>query len=69
LENDPLDVSHAQLIQAQNWKTCLQCHDFHGNHIAKTPTLLKDTIPTAFIKAYLQGSKSPYSENKKYKTK
>jgi Cytochrome c3 len=69
LENDPLDVPHAQLIQSKNWKTCLQCHDFHGNHIAKTPTFLKDTIPNAFIEAYFKGGKSPYSENKKYKTK
>ncbi|MEY4936436.1 MAG: hypothetical protein RIS64_2795 [Bacteroidota bacterium] len=70
LENDPLDVPHAQLIQSKNWKLCLQCHDFHGNHITKTPTLLKDTIPIVFIEAYFRGSQaSPYAEKKKYKTK
>jgi hypothetical protein len=66
VENDPVDVPHAQLIDEEQWFTCIQCHDFHGNHKYTVPTKLKDTLPMSTIQAYLKGGKDPYSDDKKY---
>ena len=67
VEDDPLDIDHATLIRKQNWSTCLQCHDFHGNHKYEVPTKLKDTIPLKNIKAYFKGGEDPFGKDKKYK--
>ena len=64
--NDPLDVPHEVLIKQEKWSTCLQCHDFHGNHVYKVPEKLIDTISVQQIKAYLKGGADPYSSTKKY---
>jgi predicted CXXCH cytochrome family protein len=61
MEDDPLDVSHAQLITRKQWNTCLQCHDFHGNHKRITQTVLRDTIPGKLIVQYFKGGTDPYS--------
>jgi len=66
VEEDPLDISHVQLIKDEQWDTCLQCHDFHENHKYKVPNLLKDTIPTNAIRLYMEGGKDPYGTDKKY---
>ncbi|ANQ49180.2 hypothetical protein MY04_1806 [Flammeovirga sp. MY04] len=66
MKNDPLEISHKELIAKKNWNTCLQCHDFHGNHIYEASATLKDTIPIAEIKAYFEGEDSPYADIKKY---
>lgn len=67
VENDPLDVSHKTLIAKEEWLTCIQCHDFHGNHKYKVAEHLKDTIPMTALQAYFEGGKDPYSDVKKYK--
>lgn len=69
MKKDPLDISHEDLIKAGLWSSCLQCHDFHGNHFMETSKLLKDTIPYESIKAYFEGQPSPYGDEKKYKAK
>lgn len=69
MKNDPLDISHEDLIKAGLWSSCLQCHDFHGNHFMETAEELKDTISYTAIKAYLEGAESPYGKEKKYKAK
>lgn len=66
LKDDPLDISHTDLIRAKMWTTCLQCHDFHGNHEMVTPVSIRDTIPIQKIRDYILGGMSPYSEKKKY---
>ncbi|MEO1450039.1 MAG: 2Fe-2S iron-sulfur cluster-binding protein [Bacteroidota bacterium] len=66
LNDDPLDVSHKTLIAQNNWQSCLQCHDFHGNHIMETATQMKDTIPFGEIKAYALGGADPYGNQKEY---
>ncbi len=66
LSEDPLDVPHSELIENAMWTTCLQCHDFHGNHVMKTAVMMKDTIPMTRIIEYVEGGPSPYSEIKKY---
>lgn len=69
LKKDPLDVSHEELIKQKKWNTCLQCHDFHGNHFMETAESLKDTIPSQRIWKYIEGGEDPYSSRKKYMPK
>lgn len=69
MKNDPLDVSHAELIKNEQWTTCLQCHDFHGNHKAKPAEMMKDTINMEVLREYLEGGKDPFGELKKYSPK
>jgi ferredoxin-NADP reductase len=65
VKNDPLDVPHEKLIKESKWKTCVQCHDYHGNHVRVTPVKLQDTIQYARIRIYWQGGQDPYSLKKK----
>ena len=64
--NDPVDVPHSKLIENKQWDTCLQCHDFHGNHVYKTPEKIKDTISIKQVQSYLKGGDDPYSSKKKF---
>lgn len=66
VEEDPIDIPHETLIAEEQWNTCIQCHDFHGNHRYEVPTKLQDTIPMQTINAYLKGGKDPYGTDKKY---
>ncbi|MFM1879240.1 MAG: hypothetical protein RLZZ241_2106, partial [Bacteroidota bacterium] len=66
IKNDPLDPSHATLIEQEQWSTCLQCHDFHGNHIFEVPTQFSDTIPIQALLDYADGKEDPYGELKEY---
>jgi hypothetical protein len=60
LDDDPLDVTHRELVATQRWDSCLGCHDFHGNHAMKAPRRLADRIPAAQTQAYFDGGPSPY---------
>lgn len=64
LTDDPLDISHAELIHSNQWVTCLQCHDFHGNHVTEVAHLMKDTIPVTSIIDYANGGQDPYGDVK-----
>ena len=68
-EGDPLDVKHQALAEAGEWQTCLQCHDFHGNHKYEIPMVMKDTIPWAKINSYATGGEDAYGDIKKYLAK
>jgi hypothetical protein len=68
LKNDPLEISHAELIAKEMWTTCLQCHDFHGNHVFKTAESMHDTIPLKLVREYFEGGKTPYADIKKYQS-
>lgn len=67
VENDPLDISHKAIIAKKEWFTCIQCHDFHGNHRYEVPEKMADTIPLKQIYTYFEGGADPYGSNKKYK--
>jgi len=67
VENDPLDIEHKLLIAQEKWSTCLQCHDFHGNHRYEVPEKMKDTISLKAIKEYFDGGKDPFGDDKKYR--
>ena len=66
VEDDPVDTSHKVLIANEQWFTCIQCHDFHGNHTYEVATKLADTIPLKTINDYLKGGIDPYGNDKKY---
>ena len=67
VKNDPLDVPHKILFEKGEWSTCLQCHDFHGNHQAKAAEKMKDTIPMSKIMDYFKGGEDPYKGKKRFK--
>lgn len=66
IDNDPLDLKHSELIKMEMWNTCIQCHDFHGNHVMEVATKIQDTIPLKTINDYFNNGKDPYSDIKKY---
>jgi len=68
LKNDPLDVSHRELIAKAQWTTCLGCHDYHGNHKRLTQQKLEDAYATKSILNYLAGGPSPYGHDLKFPT-
>ena len=69
IENDPITVSHEELIAANDWETCLGCHDYHGNHIMETETVVYKALPAHEIQAYFEGGPSPYSDERYYQAK
>lgn len=60
VDNDKVKPSHAALIAANRWETCLQCHDFHGNHKRKTPDTLEQALSLSKVSSYLKDGQSPY---------
>lgn len=64
LVEDPLDVSHSELIAGDNWESCMGCHDYHGSHDRVTPTSLDDMIEKSAIEAYFNTGDSPYATSK-----
>lgn len=69
VKEDPLDVSHQQLVDEKRWDTCLQCHDFHGNHEMHVSKTASDMLDKKLIHDYFKGQEDPYSSNKLYKAK
>ena len=68
LKDEVINPTHESLAASNSWSTCLQCHDFHGNHIRFTPKNWKDTIPQEKLKLYFEGGTDPYSLKKRYKS-
>lgn len=68
LKKDPVSPSHEILVQGKRWRTCLGCHDFHGNHRQKPPTELANAFSKAEIIDYFEGGSSPYGEEKQFLT-
>lgn len=60
LKEDPVDVSHQQLIKDKNWNSCLGCHDYHGNHDMKTEDKLENAIKLKDLKNYFERGSHPY---------
>ena len=66
LNNDPISISHRQLIAAQKWDSCLGCHDFHGNHVMQTETDVAKGFTRQQILDYFAGGPSPYPTERYY---
>lgn len=61
IQRDPISPSHIDLIQSDDWKSCLRCHDYHDGHRFKPPTDHNASIDPALIKSYLDGlAPSPF---------
>ena len=60
VKNDRASPTHDYLVQGKQWSTCLQCHDYHGNHKWRTPLRLQDANALDAIDRYLQGGPSPF---------
>lgn len=69
LKSDPLDISHEQLIQDQQWDTCMGCHDFHGNHVQPAPMRFEDRHVVSALRAYLAAGASPYGDQLHFEAK
>lgn len=69
IKNDPISPTHEKIISNRSWESCLQCHDYHGNHIRKTPESFADTISKADLKLYFDGGRDPYSIDKREQAK
>jgi hypothetical protein len=64
IAQDPLTVSHQELASRGDWRSCLGCHDFHGNHVMKLKTSVAEALPPEYVLRYFQGGPSPYSREK-----
>lgn len=64
LRNDPIYPTHGELVRSASWNTCLQCHDFHGNHKMTTPHDIADGVSEQRVWDYFHGGPSPYSSEK-----
>jgi ferredoxin-NADP reductase/bacterioferritin-associated ferredoxin len=60
VRNDPIRPTHATILQEKAWNTCMQCHDYHGNHTAKVPLNLRDAADLGAIARYMAKGPSPY---------
>ena len=69
LKSDPITVSHEELIAAENWQSCLGCHDWHGNHVMELNTVVETAIEPDRIARYFEGGPSPYPDARFYPAK
>lgn len=69
LRDDPIEIPHAELVANEDWESCLQCHDYHGNHIMETPKMEEDMISQQVIEQYFKDGPSPYSDRRLYDAK
>lgn len=69
LKHDPINIPHAELIAAERWETCLQCHDFHGNHVMKPALELDKASSVEQVLSYFDDGPSPYSDKRYFKAK
>lgn len=69
LKNDPIDVSHSQLVEDKAWSSCLGCHDFHGNHLRDVQESVVDALNIDVIKLYFKNGTDPYGSSKSYKAR
>lgn len=58
VKDDPIEPSHASLFADARWETCLQCHDFHGNHDLRRgphgfPARMDEAFDLAAVRRYL----------------
>jgi ferredoxin-NADP reductase/bacterioferritin-associated ferredoxin len=60
VKNDKVAPTHDYLVSNKRWETCLQCHDYHGNHNWSTPRKLQDATQLDVLDKYLKGGPSPF---------
>jgi ferredoxin-NADP reductase/bacterioferritin-associated ferredoxin len=60
VKNDKTSPTHDMLVQQKRWDTCLQCHDYHGNHKWNAPLRLQDAKTLDELHKYLKSGASPF---------
>lgn len=60
VKNDRASPTHDQLLANRQWNTCLQCHDYHGNHRFQAPLRLQDGATLDALSRYFRDGPSPY---------
>lgn len=60
VKNDKVSPTHKQLVVQKRWETCMQCHDYHGNHRWNAPLRLQDANALDVLNKYLKDGPSPY---------
>jgi hypothetical protein len=66
IREDPIQPTHAELVEKKEWKSCLSCHDYHGNHVRDTPRLLSEAIDASRVQEYLAGGEKIYGEEVRF---
>jgi ferredoxin-NADP reductase/bacterioferritin-associated ferredoxin len=60
VKDDKISPTHEALIVQKRWETCLQCHDYHGNHHWNAPLRVQDGVTLQALEQYLKKGPSPY---------
>lgn len=60
VKNDRTSPTHDHLVGTRQWGTCLQCHDYHGNHRHAAPLRLQDAATVEALARYFKDGPSPY---------
>lgn len=60
VKDDKVSPTHDFLVQNKRWETCMQCHDYHGNHKWNAPLRLQDAPTLEVLDKYLKGGSSPF---------
>jgi hypothetical protein len=60
VRDDRTSPTHDHLVQQKRFDTCLQCHDYHGNHRWNAPLRLQDGATLQRLQHYLKDGPSPY---------
>ena len=60
VKDDKTSPTHDFLVRNKRWESCLQCHDYHGNHKFNTPLRLQDAHTLDVLEKYLKGGPSPF---------
>jgi ferredoxin-NADP reductase/bacterioferritin-associated ferredoxin/nitrate reductase cytochrome c-type subunit len=60
VKDDKTSPTHDFLVRNKRWETCLQCHDYHGNHKWNAPLRLQDGHALEVLDQYMRGGPSPF---------
>jgi hypothetical protein len=60
VKDDKTSPTHDVLVREKRWDTCLQCHDYHGNHKWRAPLRLVDATTVDVLEKYMKTGPSPF---------
>ena len=64
VRDDRTSPTHAQLLLQKRWDSCLQCHDYHGNHGWKAPLRVRDGASLQLLQRYMKDGPSPFGDTR-----
>lgn len=62
VKDDRTSPTHDFLVRNKRWDSCLQCHDYHGNHRWSAPLRLEDAPTLRSLHHYLKDGPSPFGK-------